>query len=260
LYLSGFEGHLDLLVNAGVFKKENRYGDLDTVLCTCEDELLLKYHIDDEHESDDDDDNDDDNDDNDNNNDGSIDIHENIRGNIKGNITNNININEKDLEETKTNEESKIDNELNKRGVPRDQNKNSKNHEISINSKNSDKFQLKNSKKMIEKKSGFSKCLEIMRERYQLSDSTVTELEMLVAYTRPLRLLEVNNMCAKSKDKLLRFVFSIHSFISTLPVRPARTPLTYLLYVRSVRIRRITCHTPCTYTMYLHHVRTPCTY
>jgi hypothetical protein len=35
-------------MRAGVFKKENRFIDLDTVLCTCEDKLLQKYNIGDE--------------------------------------------------------------------------------------------------------------------------------------------------------------------------------------------------------------------
>lgn len=45
LCLSGGEPHLDLLINAGVFLKSNRFPDLDAALTSCEDRLLARYQI-----------------------------------------------------------------------------------------------------------------------------------------------------------------------------------------------------------------------
>ena len=50
LYSSGTEPHLDLLQTAGVFLPEHRFPDLDAVLSCCEDELLLRHNIGQDHE------------------------------------------------------------------------------------------------------------------------------------------------------------------------------------------------------------------
>ena len=64
LYSSGTEPHLDLLETAGVFLPDHRFADLDAVLSCCEDELLSRHNIGQDHDEncwyDDDDDDDDD--------------------------------------------------------------------------------------------------------------------------------------------------------------------------------------------------------
>ena len=66
MYSSGTEPHLDLLETAGVFLPDHRFADLDAVLSCCEDELLSRHNIGQDHEEnrwyDDDDDDDEDED------------------------------------------------------------------------------------------------------------------------------------------------------------------------------------------------------
>ena len=169
--------------NAGIFKKENRFGDLDTVLCTCEDELLLRYNIGDEISQSDDED---EIEENGNKNEGKNEENE------KGNESGVIDEEEKEQEDDGEKYEEKI--RLNDNSTS--QNIDKKN----IDKKNIDKMNIdegsdsgsgsKSDKIKLKAQEGFYKCLEMMRERHNISDNSMNILNLLVNYTTSLRLLE----------------------------------------------------------------------
>ena len=164
--------------NAGIFKKENRFGDLDTVLCTCEDELLLRYNIGDEISQSDDED---EIEENGNKNKGKNE--ENAKGNESGVID----------EEEKEQEDGggKYDQERRLNDNSTSQNIGKKNIDKKNIDEGSDSGSGSNSDKIkFNAQEGFYKCLEMMRERHNISDNSMNILNLLVNYTTSLRLLE----------------------------------------------------------------------
>ena len=153
LYLSGSESHLDILVRAGVFKKENRFIDLDTVLCTCEDKLLQKYNIGDEIDISDGEEEE-------------LMMREMSVSNSKHYKTNNNHNNDNEKENEKENEiENNIDQDTQKHRIEQDK------------------------IRCIARK-GFLKCLGMLRDRHNISENSMGILELLTEHVRPLRLIE----------------------------------------------------------------------
>jgi hypothetical protein len=150
LCLSGLEPHLDILVRAGVFKTENRFIDLDTVLCTCEDKLLQKYNIGDEIDVSDSEE--------------ELLMRESTSFNSQYYETNSNNDDENENEN-----EKESDNEF---------------------IKDIQEHRIEQEKIRSISRKGFLKCLGMLRDRHNISENSMGILELLTEHVRPLRLVE----------------------------------------------------------------------
>jgi hypothetical protein len=170
LCLSGSEAHLNILEHSGIFKKENRFADLDASLCFCEDQLLRKYNICENSDFSD-------------------------GENEEKKLRNEIQI----LKSKKTvNDDNKNINcnDNDDYGVEDDVNMSILDRRIieintveSIMTIEKDIIRKENEIKQITRK-GFLKCLEMMQNRLNISDESMSALTLLCDHVKPVTLKE----------------------------------------------------------------------
>jgi hypothetical protein len=170
LCLSGSEAHLNILEHSGIFKKENRFADFDASLCFCEDQLLMKSNI--------------------------CEISEFSDGeNDENKLRNEIQI----LQSNKT----KNDDNMNT--ICKDNDDNSVEHDVNISMLDrrmiernrveliitieKDIIRKENELKQITRK-GFLKCLEMIQNRLNISDESMSALTLLCDHVKPVTLKE----------------------------------------------------------------------
>ena len=170
LCLSGSEAHLNILEHSGIFKKENRFADLDASLCFCEDQLLRKFNICENSDFSD---------------------GENEENKLRNEIQflqskKNSNDNDKNINCNDNDDNSVVDDVnmsiLDRRIVER-------NTVESIITIDKDIVRKENELKQITRK-GFIKCLEMMQNRLDISDESMSALTLLCDHVKPVTLKE----------------------------------------------------------------------
>ena len=169
LCLSGSEAHLNILEHSGIFKKENRFADLDASLCFCEDQLLRKYDICENTDF-----SDGENEENKLRNEIQI-----LQSKKRKNCNNNNNCNDYD--------DNSVEDDVNMSIVDRRMIERSTVESIVTIEK--DIIRKENELKQITRK-GFIKCLEMMQNRLNISDESMSALSLLCDYVKPVTLKE----------------------------------------------------------------------